>query len=68
MVPAIPSSIMKALLYQALYLSTVGASSHLQGCDIPVREGLLVPALAAVVLLLMLGEWAIRRRRRPRRR
>jgi hypothetical protein len=58
---------MKALLYQALYLSTVGASSHWQGWFISVRDELLVPALAAVVLLLMLGEWATRRRRRHRR-
>jgi hypothetical protein len=54
---------MKALLYQALYLSTVAASSHWQGWCTSVREELLVPALAAVVLLLMLGEWAMRRRR-----
>jgi hypothetical protein len=59
---------MKALLYQALYLSTVGASSHLQGWRTPMRDELLVPALAAVVLLLMLGEWVVRRRRRHRRR
>jgi hypothetical protein len=58
---------MKALLYQALYLSTVGANSHLQGWFISMRDELLVPALAAVVLLLMLGEWAMRRRRRRRR-
>ncbi|HVQ50289.1 MAG TPA: hypothetical protein VMS92_09620 [Mycobacterium sp.] len=59
---------MKALLYQALYLSTVGANSHWQGWCTSVRDELLVPALAAVVLLLMLGEWAMRRRRRHRRR
>jgi hypothetical protein len=58
---------MKALLYQALYLSTAGASSQLQGWFISVRDELLVPALAAVVLLLMLGEWVARRRRRHRR-
>jgi hypothetical protein len=58
---------MKALLYQALYLSTVGANSHWQGWFIPVRDELLVPALAAVVLLLVLGEKAIRRLRRSRR-
>jgi lysylphosphatidylglycerol synthetase-like protein (DUF2156 family) len=58
---------MKALLYQGLYQSTVGASPHWQGWFISVRDELLVPALAAVVLLLMLGEWAMRRRRRHRR-
>jgi hypothetical protein len=59
---------MKALLYQALYLSTVEASSQWQGWCTSMREELRVPALAAVVLLLMLSEWAIRRGRRHRRR
>jgi hypothetical protein len=59
---------MESLLYQALYLTAMGANSHLPAWDIPVREYLLVPALAAVVALLMLGEWAIRRRQRHGRR
>jgi hypothetical protein len=59
---------MESLLHHALYLTAIRANPPWQGWDIPVREGLLVPALAAVVLLLMLSEWAIRRRRRHRRR
>jgi hypothetical protein len=58
---------MKSLLYHTLYLTAVGTHSYRQGWSLPISEYLLVPALAAVVLLLMLGEWAIRRRRRHRR-
>jgi hypothetical protein len=54
---------MKSLLYHALYLTAAGTKSYRQGWGIPITEHLLVPALAAVVLL---GEWAIRRRRRHR--
>jgi hypothetical protein len=55
---------MESLLHHALYLTAIRVNPPWQGCDIPVRDELLVPALAAVVLLLMLGEWAMRRRRR----